>query len=81
MKQVLNLSKGCFRHGTVVHEMLHTLGFYHMQSTYDRDDYVKINWENIKSGVYINIACFWRGVVGSQKETGSPGNWVDVEFW
>ncbi|GBP12081.1 Zinc metalloproteinase nas-13 [Eumeta japonica] len=45
--QSLNLAKGCFRHGTVVHEMLHTLGFYHMQSTYDRDDYVKINWENI----------------------------------
>ncbi|XP_049698069.2 uncharacterized protein LOC126054976 isoform X1 [Helicoverpa armigera] len=51
--QVLNLSgrhpvgRGCFRHGTVVHELLHTLGFYHMQSSPDRDDYVKIVWENI----------------------------------
>lgn len=26
------------------------LGFYHMQSTYDRDDFVKIHYENIKPG-------------------------------
>ncbi|XP_052753866.1 uncharacterized protein LOC113522967 isoform X2 [Galleria mellonella] len=51
--QVLNLSgrhpvgRGCFRHGTVVHELLHTLGFYHMQSSPDRDDYIDVIWENI----------------------------------
>ncbi|XP_048006384.1 uncharacterized protein LOC125241794 [Leguminivora glycinivorella] len=51
--QVLNLSgrhpvgRGCFRHGTVVHEFLHTLGFYHMQSSPDRDDYIDVIWENI----------------------------------
>ncbi|CAF4782431.1 unnamed protein product [Pieris macdunnoughi] len=51
--QVLNLSgrhpvgRGCFRHGTVVHELLHTLGFYHMQSSPDRDDYIDVHWENI----------------------------------
>ncbi|CAH1643529.1 unnamed protein product [Spodoptera littoralis] len=51
--QVLNLSgrhpvgRGCFRHGTVVHELLHTLGFYHMQSSPDRDDYVDIVWPNV----------------------------------
>lgn len=31
------------------------LGFYHMQSAYDRDDYVKIHWENIKSGTKGNF--------------------------
>ncbi|KAJ0181121.1 hypothetical protein K1T71_003206 [Dendrolimus kikuchii] len=52
--QVLNLSgrhpvgRGCFRHGTVVHELLHSLGFYHMQSSPDRDDYVNIQWQNIR---------------------------------
>uniref|UniRef100_A0A2H1WVD0 Metalloendopeptidase n=1 Tax=Spodoptera frugiperda TaxID=7108 RepID=A0A2H1WVD0_SPOFR len=55
-RQVLNLAKGCFKHGTVIHEMLHTIGFYHMQSTYDRDDFVTILWENIKPGHEHNFA-------------------------
>ncbi|CAK1599695.1 unnamed protein product [Parnassius mnemosyne] len=63
VKQVLNLSKGCFRHGTVVHEMLHTLGFYHMQSTYNRDEFVKIIWENIKAGKEYNFAKYTNDTV------------------
>lgn len=50
VRQILNLAKGCFKHGTIVHELLHTIGFYHMQSTYDRDEYVEIIWENIIAG-------------------------------
>nr|WDQ39758.1 seminal metalloprotease 1 [Exorista sorbillans] len=41
------VDSGCFRLGTIVHEFLHTLGFYHMQSAADRDDYVRIVEENI----------------------------------
>lgn len=26
------------------------LGFYHMQSTFDRDDFIVVNWENVKKG-------------------------------
>ena len=52
---VLNLARnypgvGCFRHATIVHEWMHILGFLHMHSTYDRDDYVRIAEENIISG-------------------------------
>ncbi|XP_063633300.1 seminal metalloprotease 1-like [Cydia splendana] len=61
--QVLNLSNGCFRHGTVVHEMLHTLGFYHMQSTYDRDEFVNIVWENIRAGTEHNFAKYTNDTV------------------
>lgn len=41
---------GCFTHGTIVHEFLHNLAFLHTQSTYNRDDYVDIRFENIISG-------------------------------
>lgn len=52
--QVLNLevyplNTGCFRLGTIIHEFLHTLGFYHMHSTSNRDEYVRIAFENIAS--------------------------------
>ncbi|XP_061382920.1 uncharacterized protein LOC116765720 [Danaus plexippus] len=51
--QILNLSRrhpadrGCFRLGTVVHELLHTLGFFHMQSSPDRDEFIDVLWDNI----------------------------------
>lgn len=49
--QVVHLQKdGCVRHGIVVHEFLHALGFYHQQSATERDEYVKINYVNIVPG-------------------------------
>ncbi|EAT33221.1 AAEL014516-PA [Aedes aegypti] len=42
------LENGCFRLGTIMHEFLHALGFYHMQSASDRDDFVTIVWEKIE---------------------------------
>lgn len=47
--------EGCFRIGTIIHEFLHTLGFYHMQSATERDDFVTIMWEHIQSGTEGNF--------------------------
>lgn len=44
------LDSGCFKLGTIQHELLHTLGFHHQQCSPDRDEYVQIVEENISEG-------------------------------
>ena len=47
-KQTVSLQRfGCIDHGIIQHELLHTLGFYHEHMRSDRDQYVKINFDNI----------------------------------
>jgi hypothetical protein len=48
--QVVSLGSGCVQHGVVLHELLHVLGMWHEQSRYDRDQYVRILWQNIAQG-------------------------------
>lgn len=55
-QQIVSLNKkGCFKHGTIIHELIHTLGYDHMQNHIDRDKYVYILWKNIKPTHYHNF--------------------------
>ncbi|XP_042875326.1 uncharacterized protein LOC122255359 [Penaeus japonicus] len=51
--QPLSLGFFCVRwwdQGTIYHELLHSLGFFHEHNRPDRDSYVEILWDNISWG-------------------------------
>jgi hypothetical protein len=45
--QILSLGRGCHSHNTILHELLHAIGFEHMHSHRDRDKFLRIRYENI----------------------------------
>ncbi|KAB7494284.1 Zinc metalloproteinase nas-4 [Armadillidium nasatum] len=55
-RQQVSLPKWCTNvFGSVQHEFLHALGFFHEQARPNRDSYVDIKWENIDEGNKINF--------------------------
>lgn len=61
-KQVVNLQmQGCVRKiGTVIHELMHALGFLHEQNREERDKFVTIMTRHIKDGYAVNKSKIWR---------------------
>ena len=51
---IVNLEKdACFSKGVIVHELLHILGSSHEQNRPDRDQYLTVNWKNMKVCRYL----------------------------
>ena len=50
--QKLSVGIGCELTGVVMHEMFHALGRWHEHSRPDRDLYIRISYENIRSGQF-----------------------------
>ncbi|XP_071519338.1 astacin-like [Panulirus ornatus] len=46
---------GCLYHGTIIHELMHAIGFYHEHNRNDRDNYVVINYQNIDPSMAYNF--------------------------
>uniref|UniRef100_A0A1B0CS03 Metalloendopeptidase n=1 Tax=Lutzomyia longipalpis TaxID=7200 RepID=A0A1B0CS03_LUTLO len=63
--QILNLSiqAGCVTKGIATHELIHAVGFFHAQSDVNRDQYVRIKWENVMEGKEHNFEVYTNSYV------------------
>ncbi|XP_017067080.2 seminal metalloprotease 1 [Drosophila eugracilis] len=53
--QIFPIGMGCFRIGSIIHELLHILGFEHQHVANNRDEYISIQWDNIQPKFNINF--------------------------
>ncbi|XP_043203448.1 zinc metalloproteinase nas-15-like [Amphibalanus amphitrite] len=62
-RQELSLGQGCIFKGIVMHEFMHAAGFWHEQSRPDRDDFVRVHYDNIKPLMRFNFKKYEWGKV------------------
>lgn len=52
--QEVSITSDCSRFGHAAHEVGHAIGLFHEHTRSDRDQYIRIQWDNIKDERYKN---------------------------
>lgn len=66
-----------------MHEFIHAIGFYHMHSATERDEYVEIVWDRIQQGTQNNFNTYPADVIsnyGVEYDYGSVMHYPTVSF-
>ncbi|KAH7724532.1 NAS-13 protein [Aphelenchoides avenae] len=82
-KQPVSLGMGCIQKGIIIHELMHSTGFFHEQSRNDRDNYIKILWDNVESGLEDQFDKYSLSIIdnlGTQYDYGSVMHYGATAF-
>lgn len=52
-RQLMKMFGECMRHGAMLHELGHVIGFNHEHQRYDRDNYILVHFDNINPGNFV----------------------------
>ncbi|CRK97005.1 CLUMA_CG010324, isoform A [Clunio marinus] len=81
-KQLMNINESLCPRGKIIHELLHSLGLLHMHTANERDNFIKVNWDNIKEQAPVNFKHFAADVsmFSTQYDYGSIMHYSPSEF-
>ncbi len=82
--QLVELGSKCLKcKGTIQHELMHVLGFFHEHNRADRDKFVKILWKNVKPKLRVNFKRFPKKMIdhlGTSYDYGSLMHYWKTEL-